>query len=135
MTSSVGSMMSNISVSVFGEEMDLEKALDEVFKQLQGYLNDCHSTVRNLAMCEDRNDDQIEILQIWRSLNVSIDEAMILFKELKSISKQVVPKCPPHLKAEVEALKKKWIAEDIQRKQEKKNKIEANKALSTAAEQ
>ena len=91
-TESICSTMSTMSVSVFGEEIILEQALDSIFKQLQTSLNDCHSQTREMAMDLDRDDDFKIFYEHDRKIQEYVDSLTVLFKELKSVSKQVLGK-------------------------------------------
>jgi hypothetical protein len=108
-TESICSTMSTMSVSVFGEEIILEQALDSIFKQLQTSLNDCHSQTREMAMDLDRDDDFKIFYEHDRKIQEFVDGLAGLFKELKSVSKQVMgkPSTPED---------KVWLTEQLERK-------------------
>ena len=55
MTDNVSQMstMSNMSVSYFGEEMELEQAIDSCFRDLQTFLNSLQCSLRSLATLSD----------------------------------------------------------------------------------
>lgn len=122
MTSSMCSTMSGMTVSAFGqEEMDLEEAVNKLFVDLQTFVNGCHSGIRQLAMCDERADTYIEAMTIWKELDDDVVGALVLFKELRSISKQVLGKPPKQYKTEVDELKAKWKREEDHKKQQLKN--------------
>jgi hypothetical protein len=108
-TESICSTMSTMSVSVFGEEIILEQALDDIFKQLQTSLNDCHSETREMAMNLDREDDFKIFYEHDRKIQEFVDGLTVLFKELKSVSKQVMGK--PDNEED-----KAWLKEQLERK-------------------
>jgi hypothetical protein len=96
-------------VSVFGEEIILEQALDDIFKKLQTSLNDCHSETREMAMNLDREDDFKIFYEHDSKIQEYVDGLAGLFKELKSVSKQVMGK--PATEEE-----KAWLKEQLERK-------------------
>ena len=137
MTESTCSQMSGMTVSAFGDnEMDLEEALDHVFVDLQTFVNGTHCGVRELSMCEDRNDTFIEASKLWRVIDRDITGALYLFKELKSITKQILGNAPPEYRAEYAELKLSWKAADDQEKlAAKEAKKEEAKAKKLAKEE
>jgi hypothetical protein len=88
MASTCSSLLSTMSVSVFGEEIILEQALDSIFKKLQTSLNDCHSQTREMAMDLDRDGDFKISYEHDSKIQEYVDGLAGLFKELKSVSKQ-----------------------------------------------
>ena len=92
--SSIGSDFSDLSVSVFGEDdVPIEQALDQVFKELQESLNNCHCEVRTMAMDLERANGDFKISYAHHvQIEDYIDGFSCLFKELKSVSKQILPK-------------------------------------------
>ena len=118
------SVCSNSSsiVSFRGEEIDVNDALDTLFKDLQQKLNYCHSTVRTLVMSEDRDESYIETAaHVWEIEDYTdvLDE---LFGELRTVAKEILGKCPADEKEEFKKLSDK-------RKEEKKRAKEAKKNL------
>ena len=91
---SVSSMMSECSISLNGEMIDLEVAVDETFKNLQGYLNNTQCDLRCLASCDERNETFEVSHSFCTKIDDNISEMNELFKSLKSIVKQIkmVPK-------------------------------------------
>ena len=116
---SLCSTNSMMSVSIFGEELDVDSACDKVFKQLQDSLNLTHLRVRELMMSEDRGESFMESVEIADSLNTYCDDLSDLLKELKSVGKQVLGKCPPEEKVAYAAHKQKMkdskAARDLER--------------------
>jgi vacuolar-type H+-ATPase subunit I/STV1 len=93
--SSIGSSMSMMSISHRGEEVDLEKALDEIFKDLQTNLNHTHCKMREIAMLEDQGDDDFkQVSEMCWSVEDNIIEMNDLFTELKDVLKQIRGKTP-----------------------------------------
>ena len=113
---SVSSARSSMSVSYCGSEMPLEQALDDVFQKLQQHLNSSHCAVRSMSMLEeqsmDENEDFKDCVKYDDIIQDDTDGMIALFKDLKSISKQVLGKPPnPDMKA--------WyVNHQTQRKQE-----------------
>ena len=91
---SEASVMSEVSVSHNGEEMPLEDAIDDVFKQIQGHINQIHIELRNLCMADDRNEDYFECLKYHESLTEHVNEGCSMFKSVIKISKQLLPTKP-----------------------------------------
>jgi hypothetical protein len=95
---SVSSAKSSMSVSYCGSEIALEDALDDVFQKLQQHLNDAHCAVRSMSMLEEQSMDEDSDFQDCTKyddvIQDDIDGMIALFKDLKSISKQVLGKPP-----------------------------------------
>ena len=91
--SSIGSAFSEMSVSVMGEDdIPLEEALDKVFLELQQSLNYSHCNIREMAVALDSDPDFKVAFETHQQLDDYITDMMGLFTELKSVSKQVLPK-------------------------------------------
>jgi hypothetical protein len=91
--SSVGSAFSEMSVSVMGEDdVPLEEALDKVFLELQQAMNYSHCNIREMAVALDADPDFKVAFETYQQLEDYIDDMCELFTELKSVSKQVLPK-------------------------------------------
>ena len=129
---SVSSARSSMSVSYCGSEVALEEALDDVFQKLQQHLNDAHCAVRSMSMLEeqsmDEDEDFKEATKYDDIIQDDVDGMIALFKDLKSISKQVLGKPPnPDMKA--------WyVNHQTQRKEEKKLEKERQKLAKVAEE-
>jgi hypothetical protein len=122
MTSSMASAMSGMTVSCFGEDdVDFEEAVNKVFADLQTFVNDMQCGVRTLAMCEEQDNNYMEALKIWKTLDNDVMGALGLFTELRSISKQVLGKPPSAVKEEVKAQLTKWKTEAKMEKDRAKN--------------
>jgi hypothetical protein len=105
--SSINSTCSSV-VSFRGtEEVDVSSALDILFAELQDNLNSCHCSVRQLAMSEERADSYMEAATHHFAIEDFVDLLLVLFKELKSVSKQVLGTCPKDYKDEFKALQEK----------------------------
>ena len=89
---SVNSCMSSMSVSINGQEVILESALDNVFKSIQGALNSTHCSTREACMILDQDNDFKTMVLKGDEVIDNIDEIGSLFKDLKSIIKQVMLK-------------------------------------------
>jgi len=91
--SSIGSAMSGMSISAFGEDdMELEVALDKLFKDLQTHLNETHCQTRSLAMLSQQDADYKTALDHEAIIDENVDGMIELFKELKRILPQVIGK-------------------------------------------
>ena len=100
---SVASAMSDMSVSFQGSEVPLETALDEVFLQMQEYVNGIHCNTREFVGMFDQDDDYLLELDKTLEIHDAIDDMAALFKELKSVLKQCLGKPPAELKAQAKA--------------------------------
>jgi hypothetical protein len=120
---SISSQMSSMSVSYCGTEVPLSEALDEVFTELQGFMNHLHCYTRELAMGEDRNEEYEVGLKQVLVIEDTINSMGDLFKELKAVVKQIIG-VPP--KDQKEAMKKIVDAHKARKKQEIENKKLAN---------
>jgi hypothetical protein len=90
----MASNMSERSVSVFGEEMPLDEAIDQIFKDIQGHINDMHMSIRELCQSEDRNDTYEEALDFFDAVASHVKEGNVVFKELVKVCKQLLPPKP-----------------------------------------
>jgi hypothetical protein len=90
--STASSVMSTMSISINGEEVVLETALDKTFSDLQTALNGLHCNTRECCMILDQDNDFETMVGKGDDVNNGIDEMMLLFKDLKSIIKQVMLK-------------------------------------------
>lgn len=117
----MSSIASNASsVSFRGEEMDVDTALDTLFRELQDNLNHCHCAVRNLAQSEERAETYIEAAGYHFEIEDYVDTLLGLFTELKSVSKEVLGRPPPETREEFKALVEKRKAEKKRLKEEQK---------------
>lgn len=87
--SSCASMMSAMSVNFRGEEVELEKAVDSVFRDLQDNLNGTHCTMRSILQADEQDADYSDVLQMCLEIHTNIDAMNVLFKELQAVLKQV----------------------------------------------
>ena len=128
---SVCSQMSEMSISMHGEETNLVEAIDTVFRDLQQHLNSSQCNLRNLASCGERNDEFEVSHKYCVDIDDDISEMLNLFKDLKSIVLQI--KLKPESPEEVEWLKefkltRKLAKDEVNRinaieKSLKKNKL------------
>lgn len=59
---SICSDLSNVSISIRGEEVNVEKALDDTIRALQGHLNDLQTVFRQIAMSsEQQMGDEVKV--------------------------------------------------------------------------
>lgn len=103
------------SISFRGEEVDVSEALDELFKDIQEQLNYCHCAVRQLAQCDERADTFMEAAAYDFEIQDFVTTLVDLFKELKTVSKDVLGKPPTEYKDEYKATieKRKKSKEDL----------------------
>ena len=125
--SSIGSTCSSM-VSFRGEdEIDVNDALDVLFREMQENLNSCHCSVRQLAMSEERADTYMEAAEHHFAIQDYVDVLVDLFKELKSVSKQVLGPCPKDYKTEFKLLEDK--RKEVKRLQKEKEKQDRMKPI------
>ena len=88
------SICSNASsmVSYAGSEMPLDEAIDDIYKELQRSLNDSQVALRSLSMLQEQDNDFKESVELSDQIFDDIVDMMVLFKELKSVCRQVVNK-------------------------------------------
>ena len=85
---SISSAMSGLSVSMHGEECSLEEAVTSTFKEIQTNLNACENNICGLAVADDRGDFRYSY-ELQKKIEFNLSEMLLLFKDLKSIVKQV----------------------------------------------
>jgi hypothetical protein len=107
------------SVSYCGSEIPLEQALDACFLDLQGFMNNLHCHVRELASMPEQDDDFMLELAKGLVINDTIDDMSDLFKELKSVVKQIIGNPPTELKQEA-----KKLADDSKAARKRSKEIE-----------
>ena len=90
--SSVCSSFSMLSIN--GQEIDAEKAIDQSFKDLQDSYNNIHVIVRRLLMADGRDDDYQQIKPLSLKADSLLKENALLIKDIRSIIKQLTPKKP-----------------------------------------
>ena len=100
---SASSNGSQMSVSYYGHEMDFDSMCDICFRDLQSHMNDIHCKVRELSMIEEQDGDFMVAVDCYLQIQNGIDGISSLLKELKSVSKQVLGKCPADLKEQVKS--------------------------------
>ena len=120
-------------MSVFGEDdVPLEEALDKVIKELQQTLNYSHCEVRTMAVGLDADQDFKAAYECHSRLEDYANEMVELFRELKSVSRQILPKPTAEEKqwmAKMKAAKKaRKKAEREREKEEERKEKEAKKA-------
>lgn len=115
---SVSSCMSEISVSINGEDVILEKAIDDVYKKLQQSLNDSQCVLRSLCSLLDQDQDFETSCKYAYEIEDHTNGMNELFKDLKSIVKQV--KVKPENDQE-----KEWLKSFLEQKKLEKEEIKA----------
>ena len=97
---SVCSNFSEMSISFRGEEVDINTAMDELFKDIQSCVNDCNGFTRQMLMLGEQDNDFIEASKLHLSCQDSAKIMVGLFKELVAVMLKVRGKIPPELKEE-----------------------------------
>lgn len=120
---SVSSHASSVSVSMNGEVMLLEQAIDNVYRDVQQSLNFCHTSMRELNMMAEREEDYKTIMSESFQIHDYIDVIASLFLELKQVLKQVTgnPKTPEE---------KEWLVKE----KETRKRLKAERKAKTAEE-
>lgn len=97
-TESLCSNMSDMSISYGGEEMDLDDAIDHIFKELQNHINETHVQIREMCQWDLRGEDYDDVMVYFKEMELHIREGCSLFKDLISVMRQVIkplkPKAP-----------------------------------------
>jgi hypothetical protein len=91
---SVASQMSDFSVSVNGQEMKLDEAVDDIFSQIQTAINQIHVDLRNLCQSDDRGDTYDEAMEYHTQITEHVKEGAAMFKSIIAVSKQLLPAKP-----------------------------------------
>tara|TARA_R110000782_G_scaffold71722_1_gene143758 strand:+ start:1653 stop:2018 length:366 start_codon:yes stop_codon:yes gene_type:complete len=115
--------MSTMSVSVFGEEVKLEVAIDDIFKKIQTSINNTHYQIREMCMDLDREDDFKVSYEHHVKVGDYVDDLAGLFKELKSVTKQVLGK--PDTPED-----KVWLVNKVARRKQEIQMIKDNAKLA-----
>jgi hypothetical protein len=123
------SILSQTSVSYYGEEVNVEAALDDVFKLLGDNLNHMHVFTREICMMLDQDSDYIEGVKKSDQINDNIDGMNDLFRELKSVVKQISVK--PENQEEKDLLKAHLAQRKLEKQMEKANMAPRKKAVSS----
>lgn len=85
---SISSAMSGLSVSMNGEECSLEEAVTSTFKEIQQHINNTENNICGLAMADEKGDFRYSY-ELQKKIEFSLSELLLLFKDLKSIVKQI----------------------------------------------
>ena len=140
---SICSSASSVSVTLRGEEVDLETALDTTVRDLQKHLNMVQCQLRTLAAGSERDDDYEDQIKIADELQDNIMSMGWLFEELYGMAYEIVGDAETKEekaflkthKAERKIQIAKMKAEHLeQKKLEKENAKNANKLESKAME-
>lgn len=87
---SVASGASSVSVSLNGETMNLETALDTVVRDLQKHLNLVQLHLRMIGMGSERGDDFQEMINEADQIQNGIVEMNFLFQDLYDMAYEIV---------------------------------------------
>ena len=98
-SSSICSAMSDVSISYNGEEMELDEAIDHIFKELQTHINQTHCNIREITQWDLRGEDYDEVKVYFDDMVSHIKEGSALFKDLIGVIKQIMPKPVKPLKS------------------------------------
>jgi oligoribonuclease (3'-5' exoribonuclease) len=85
---SINSSMSGMSINMHNEEVSLEEAVTSTFKSIQGHINACENNICGLAVADDRGDFRYSY-ELQKKIEFNLSEMLLLFKDLKSIVKQI----------------------------------------------
>jgi hypothetical protein len=83
------STASTMTVSYFGEELQLAHCLDKVFHDLQKNLNETHVQTRNIVMMPEQDNDFHLLCDTEEQIHTYCDDMICLLKELKSVCTQI----------------------------------------------
>lgn len=123
----MSSICSNATtVSWRGEEIEIDVAIDELFRELQSNLNNTQCSLRELSMSEERADTYMEAAQHYFAIDDYVDVLLDLFTELKGVSRQCLGTCPKEHKEEY----KKLVDDRKVAKKREKDEVKAMKAMS-----
>ena len=86
---SIKSNMSDLSVVLNGEEVNIDDAINDTYREIQSHLNTTQSQLRNLAQVEERSETFRYSHELCTNIDYNIKQILELFKDLKSIVKQV----------------------------------------------
>ena len=89
-TSSICSVMSDASISYNGEEMNLDDAIDHIFKELQVHINQTHVEIREICQRGLRGEDDEETIVFLNNMTNHKEEGCRLFQDLKKVIKQIM---------------------------------------------
>jgi len=88
---SVSSNGSCISVSINGQEVLLDDAINQTFMSLQRHLNESQNNLRMLGTLLERDDLEFrDGVNYSDKIDDDVDEMVALFKDLKKITKQLI---------------------------------------------
>jgi len=125
------SNLSNISVGLNGEVVNLEKALDETVRFLQTHLNSIQNKLRQIAMSSEQTtggedfEDLKQSVKECEELEDEISEMNELFTDLRDIASQLA--YLPETKPEREWLKQHKIERKAQVQAKKKENEDRRK--------
>ena len=92
----VSSMCSSFSMVSLanGEEVSADQALDESLREIQQATNNVHGMVRCMLTSDERGEDYIILKEQFDEVDSCVKDAVLLWKDLKMIAKQLVPPRP-----------------------------------------
>ena len=92
--SSLCSNMSSVSVNYDGNEVDLDEAVDFIFKELQHHINGMHTQIRETCQWDLRGESYEEVKVYFDTMATHIKEGNGLFKDLLKVISQIMPPKP-----------------------------------------
>jgi hypothetical protein len=78
--------------------MELDEAVDHIFKELQTHINQTHACIREICQWDLRGEDYDEVKVYFDEMVTHIKEGSALFKDLIGCIKQIMPKPKKTLK-------------------------------------
>jgi len=84
------------------EEVDAERAVDQSVKDIQTGLNQINVCLRNLLMCDERDDDYTGCITHANMIFEMCKDGKDLYKDIIGITKQLLPKKPADYKPPID---------------------------------
>ena len=122
---SVSSNGSAMSISFYGNEVSLEEAINDIYRESNRQLNDSQVNLWSLAMIPEQDNDFKKSVELSNKILGHIDELNNIFVELKSVVKQCT------IKPESDD-DKKWLVEYKAEKKEEKLKEKKDAKMAKA---
>jgi hypothetical protein len=91
----INSVASSFSqISMHGETVDAEAAVDDSVKKIQEALNEINVCLRNLLMEDERSGEYEHMIDHANHIKELCSDGVHLYKDILSITKQLLPKKP-----------------------------------------
>lgn len=88
---SLCSEMSEMSINIDGNQLNLQSFVDHVFREIQNNINMLHTSIRWLSQSEDRGESLEEFLPKYLDLLDFINETGELFQPLPAAIVDLLP--------------------------------------------